>query len=108
MSGETKKFSWGPIASDPAVSLLDVMSEDLAKHLNHQDELSSSATINKEETMLQTGDVNIASDIDLDTSDDFLIAQMLQKQYDKEYDHVLHNVSSSSKVLQQRLFIGKG
>jgi hypothetical protein len=30
----------------------------------------------------------------LDTADDFLIAQMLQKQFDKEHDSALHCVST--------------
>ena len=29
------------------------------------------------------------------TTDDFLIAQMLQKQYDKEFDNALHKASTS-------------
>ena len=30
---------------------------------------------------------------ELDTADDFLIAQMLQKQFDKEHDSAIHYVS---------------
>ena len=35
--GAGKKFSWGPVAAAAPVSLADVMSEELANHLNKQE-----------------------------------------------------------------------
>ena len=91
---------WGPPASTPApVSLADVMSEELADHLQK-----------KELKLLGDGEVgeakadvpDIPPDVDFDTSDDLLIAQMLQKQFDKEYDEALakeeNHINQNSKV----------
>ena len=45
---------------------------------------------------------DIPPEVDLDTSEDLMIAQMLQKQFDKEYDSALgkeeRNMNSNSKV----------
>jgi hypothetical protein len=41
-------------------------------------------------------------ELELDTADDFLIAQMLQKQYDKEHDSALHYVSDVIRFYLQK------
>jgi hypothetical protein len=41
-------------------------------------------------------------ELELDTADDFLIAQMLQKQYDKEHDSALHYVSDVIRFFLQK------
>jgi len=91
---------WGvPAAPSSApISLAEVMSEELADHLQKKEfgeqEQSSPAVA------LPVPD--LPPDIDFDTSDDLLIAQMLQKQFDKEYDSQLskeeRNMNRNSKV----------
>uniref|UniRef100_A0A8C4RVW4 Serine/threonine-protein kinase RIO3 n=1 Tax=Erpetoichthys calabaricus TaxID=27687 RepID=A0A8C4RVW4_ERPCA len=63
-------------------SLTEVMSEQLAKHLQLEDELSAfpSTAVNNEP--LITGD-------NIDTSSDLLLAQMLQMEFDREFDSQL-------------------
>ena len=91
---------WGVTAapSSAPISLAEVMSEELADHLQKKEfgeqEQSSPAVA------LPVPD--LPPDIDFDTSDDLLIAQMLQKQFDKEYDSQLSkeekNMNRNSKV----------
>ena len=96
---------WGvaPAAEMTPVSLADVMSEELAdqlqkKEYKHVDEASVTAT-----GAVGGLDVpDIPPDIDFDTSDDAMIAQMLQKQFDREYDLALskeeRSLNRNSKV----------
>ncbi|MBN3292442.1 RIOK3 kinase, partial [Polypterus senegalus] len=74
------KNPWGaPHKETVPCSLTDVMSEQLAKHLQLEDELSAfpSTAVNNEP--LITGD-------NIDTSSDLLLAQMLQMEFDREFD----------------------
>jgi len=93
---------WG-VPSAPAtapISLADVMSEELA------DQLQKKEFQALEQTSPVVASANIVPDIppdvEFDTSDDLLIAQMLQKQFDREYDSALgkeeKNINRNSKV----------
>ena len=84
-SGQGSKCPWGaPKNPEPITSLEDVMSEQLASDLQ-----------TKEETKILKKDSDeippeLLKEIENEgTSDDFLIAQMLQMQFDKEYDQAL-------------------
>ena len=84
-SGQGSKCPWGaPKNPEPVTSLEDVMSEQLASDLQ-----------TKEETKILKKDSDeippeLLKEIENEgTSDDFLIAQMLQMQFDKEYDQAL-------------------
>jgi len=110
MDGEVKvPFAWGAVAAPPAPDLAEVMSEQLqlqSEQLAHQlqdkefgalqDVLPAKAL---EVEAVKTG---VPDPNDLDTSDDLLIAQMLQRQFDSEYDNALgkeeNQVNGSSKV----------
>jgi len=100
-------FAWGAVAAPPAPDLAEVMSEQLqlqSEQLAHQlqdkefgalqDVLPAKA---HEVEAVKTGVPD-----NLDTSDDLLIAQMLQRQFDSEYDNALgkeeNQVNGSSKV----------
>uniref|UniRef100_A0A8B9GZP9 Serine/threonine-protein kinase RIO3 n=1 Tax=Astyanax mexicanus TaxID=7994 RepID=A0A8B9GZP9_ASTMX len=62
----------------PPCSLADVMSEQLAKQLNDECTSSPSCT---------DGDLDLASiPQDADTSSDLMLAQMLQMEFDREFD----------------------
>jgi len=101
---DSKKFTWGAVAAVQPVSFADLMSEELADHLNQQ-ELSvlsgpdNSVTVD-EETNHNLEPTAVTTDVHL--SDDFLIAQLLQKQYDREFDQALHleedHLNGTSKV----------
>jgi len=97
MSAEKKKFSWGAVPATQSVSLSDVMSEELADHL-HKQEL---AVFGEPEHQPLQEHV-LPPESPSSTEDDFLIAQMLQKQYDKEFDVALdkeeNHMNGSSKV----------
>ena len=86
MNGETKKFSWGPVEAVSSVSLTEVMSEELAEHLNNL-ELGVVSSDNPESLNIEPVPTELSTD-----ADDFLIAQMLQKQYDREFDSALKQV----------------
>ena len=88
MSAEKKKFSWGAVPTTQSVSLSDVMSEELADHL-HKQEL---AVFGEPEHQPHQEHVLAPASPSSSTEDDFLIAQMLQKQYDKEFDVALNKV----------------
>jgi len=96
---EGKKFCWGAVQPEQGVSLADVMSEELAEHLNNQ-ELSSLAR--KDAQVPEYDSAAGAPMEEYGVADDFLIAQMLQKQYDKEFDDALQNeethLNGTSKV----------
>ena len=78
---------WATPASQPApVSLTEVMSEELAVQLQKKE----MKLLGDEGTEKARADVpDIPPDIDFDTSDDLVIAQMLQKQFDREHDMAL-------------------
>jgi len=88
MSETKKSFTWGAVQSAQPVSLADVMSEELAEHLTHQ-ELES--IVGKNEPCTDVEDFPDSTfEAEESTTDDFLIAQLLQKQFDKEFDENLH------------------
>jgi len=82
---------WGtlPPVNNTSVSLADVMSEELASELQKK-EFGALKDVNTVETADSTPDLPESELVeDEDTSADLLIAQMLQKQFDSEYDSVL-------------------
>ena len=114
VEAEKSKAAWGAPASPwgaapaptPAISLADVMSEELADQL-HKKELqlldqtppaAAAALVDVEQVPTQ----DFPAEVDFDTSDDLMIAQMLQKQFDREADEVLgkeeRNLNRNSKV----------
>ena len=83
------KSAWGKVANPAELySLEDVMSEQLANHLNEKESPSI-----KEETLLISEPILSVPDPLVDeitnTDNDFLIAQLLQLEMDKQYDELL-------------------
>lgn len=87
--------AWGKVLVPEAVSLDEVMSEQLATSLQLEEERAALPPQFKEEEVL-------IPTVDPDCSDDFLLAQMLQLEFDKEHDTVLRQeekkYNGSSKV----------
>ena len=88
------------------MSLADVMSEELAdqlqkKEYRHIDQAEAAPSPDTGAGSVDTGP-DIPPDIDYDTSDDAMIAMMLQKQFDKEADLQLakeeQSLNRNSKV----------
>jgi len=111
VEAEKSKAAWGAPASPwgaapapaPAVSLAEVMSEELADQLHKKelqllDQTPPAAAAVVEQAPTQ----DFPNEVDFDTSDDLMIAQMLQKQFDREADEVLgkeeRNLNRNSKV----------
>jgi len=94
-------FSWGaPAGPVQCVSLAEVMSEELASDLQKKEMKGISC---KTEATITATETPVEKHVDQDTTaDDFLIAQMLQKQFDKEYDTALSkeecHMNGESKV----------
>ena len=95
VEAEKRKVAWGGAgvswasvaAADTApVSLADVMSEELAHQLQNK-EIKCLESSKASEAVSAVADDDIPAQID--TSDDLMIAQMLQKQFDKEYNLAL-------------------
>jgi len=90
---------WGvPAAPASApISLAEVMSEELADHLQKKE-----FKVLEPPPPVTPAVPDIPPDVDYATSDDLLIAQMLQKQFDQEYDSALgkeeRNINRNSKL----------
>jgi len=90
---------WGvPAAPASApISLAEVMSEELADHLQKKE-----FKVLEPPPPATPAVPDIPPDVDYATSDDLLIAQMLQKQFDQEYDSALgkeeRNINRNSKL----------
>ena len=74
---------WAKVSTEASTSLQDVMSEQLASDLQAKEEG------NKSEANGALTDEELAKLLNEDTSDDLMIAQMLQMQFDREYDQAL-------------------
>ena len=74
---------WAKVSSEASTSLQDVMSEQLASDLQAKEEGT------KSEANGALTDEELAKLLNEDTSDDLMIAQMLQMQFDREYDQAL-------------------
>ena len=85
------KNPWGSASGAPAAapSLAEVMSEQLASDLQAKDIRQWPSHVGTEHTLPEKAFFD-AEDMkeDVDCQDDLLIAQMLQMQYDKEFDQV--------------------
>ena len=75
---------WAKVSNEAPTSLQDVMSEQLASNLQAKEMGNENSGGPK--TM---SDEELAKLLNEDTSDDLMIAQMLQMQFDKEYDQAL-------------------
>jgi hypothetical protein len=116
-----KKPAWNKIPQEPVkiMSLEEVMSEQLAKDLHDKECSTYENFVNSKQTPFDSGDSNLAREIEapfLDPSlvvdpaveeqlhNDFLIAQLLQLECDKEFDQILkgrenhHNQNSKVSV----------
>lgn len=81
VAAQTPKSPWGSVApAAPACSLADVMSEQLAKQLDDE---------NNEFPTLDDPAADLLSDEVCDTTSDLMLAQMLQMQFDREFDDQL-------------------
>ncbi|KAK2859807.1 hypothetical protein Q5P01_004427 [Channa striata] len=81
VTAETPKNPWGSASSSaPACSLVDVMSEQLAKQLDEENRVLPS---------LAEPGADLLSDELPDTTSDLMLAQMLQMQFDREFDDQL-------------------
>ncbi|XP_071369492.1 serine/threonine-protein kinase RIO3 isoform X2 [Centroberyx affinis] len=90
VTAETPKSPWGSVApAAPSCSLADVMSEQLARQLD--DENNAFPTLPDPGADLLSGE-------DTETTSDLMLAQMLQMQYDREFDTQLR--------LEERKFNG--
>ncbi|XP_041824793.1 serine/threonine-protein kinase RIO3 [Melanotaenia boesemani] len=79
---ETPKSPWGSVApAAPACSLTEVMSEQLARQLDEENNVFPSLS-DPGADLLQSDDVP-------DTTSDLMLAQMLQMQFDRESDNQL-------------------
>ncbi|KAM7390037.1 hypothetical protein PAMA_008284 [Pampus argenteus] len=80
---DTPKNPWGRTLAAPACSLADVMSEQLAKQLD--DENNAFPTLTDPGADLLLPDEGTGTD----TTSDLMLAQMLQMQFDREFDNQL-------------------
>ncbi|XP_029001978.1 serine/threonine-protein kinase RIO3 [Betta splendens] len=82
VAAETRKSPWGLAApAAPTCSLVDVMSEQLARQLDEEN--------NTLPTLAEPGADLLSSDEAPDTTSDLMLAQMLQMQFDREFDNQL-------------------
>ncbi|KAI3355540.1 hypothetical protein L3Q82_018370 [Scortum barcoo] len=82
VTAETPKSPWGSVApAAPACSLTDVMSEQLARQMEEEDHAFPAFTD-------PTADLLLSDEVS-DTTSDLMLAQMLQMQFDREYDSQL-------------------
>lgn len=82
VTAQTPKNPWGSLApAAPACSLADVMSEQLAKQLDEEN--------NAFPTLTDPGADLLLPDEGPDTTSDLMLAQMLQMQFDREFDNQL-------------------
>jgi RIO kinase 3 len=99
LAGGAPSTPWGVPADQGSapISLAEVMSEELADHLQKKE-----FKVLEQPSAVPPTVPDIPPDVDFDTSDDLLIAQMLQKQFDQEYDSALgkeeRNMNRNSKV----------
>ncbi|KAG7523598.1 serine serine/threonine-protein kinase RIO3 [Solea senegalensis] len=78
----TPKSPWGSLTVDaPACSLTDVMSEQLAKQLDDENEFPDLTE--------SVSDLLLSDETGADTTSDLMLAQMLQMQFDREFDDQL-------------------
>ncbi|XP_058473612.1 serine/threonine-protein kinase RIO3 isoform X1 [Solea solea] len=78
----TPKSPWGSVIVDaPACSLTDVMSEQLAKQLDDENEFPDLTE--------SVSDLLLSDETGADTTSDLMLAQMLQMQFDREFDDQL-------------------
>ena len=75
---------WAKVSNEATTSLQDVMSEQLASNLQAKEMGNEDS-----EGPKAMSDEELAKLLNEDTSDDLMIAQMLQMQFDKEYDQAL-------------------
>ncbi|XP_034041840.1 serine/threonine-protein kinase RIO3 isoform X2 [Thalassophryne amazonica] len=75
------KSPWGSVASVTPASLADVMSEELARQLDEENNSFLELTAPEADLLLD--------DRVSDTASDLMLAQMLQMQYDREFDDQL-------------------
>ncbi|XP_064652850.1 serine/threonine-protein kinase RIO3-like [Lineus longissimus] len=83
---------WGISPSNLPVSLQDVMSEELAKEIQREEEDKRVHVELREEIEIVNPEADLSEFLTSDaheTSDDLLLAQMLQHQFDKEHDDML-------------------
>ena len=113
-----KKNPWGiPSNPVPETSLSDVMSEQLASDLQAKDDRpeavakSACQAVSNEAGAEKLSDEDFAKMVadETDCKDDLVIAQMLQMQFDREYDQALGHQEShmnrGSKVRFQQKVI---
>ncbi|XP_071953400.1 serine/threonine-protein kinase RIO3-like [Antedon mediterranea] len=85
-----KSSPWG-ITAQPTVpcSLTTVMDEELAREYQKQEEVVDVSILDADKDNSDGISEFLTGDSDLDTSNDLLLAQMLQLEYDKEHDKLL-------------------
>ncbi|XP_054621056.1 serine/threonine-protein kinase RIO3 isoform X2 [Dunckerocampus dactyliophorus] len=81
VTAHTLKSPWGPAApAAPSCSLADVMSEQLARQLDEENQMFPS--------LIDPAGLLLSDDAP-DTASDLMLAQMLQMQFDREFDDQL-------------------
>ncbi len=104
-----RKSAWGavPAAAPPAASLADVMSEQLASEMAKEEETkarkaSSESEASKPDDAVDAETLAAIAAASDDTTDDLMIAQMLQDQFDRDYDAAIaseeRHANKESKV----------
>ncbi|KAM4533321.1 serine/threonine-protein kinase RIO3 [Odontesthes bonariensis] len=82
VTAEIPKSPWGSVApAPPACSLTEVMSEELARQLDEENNVLPALS--------DPGADLLLSDEGPDTTSDLMLAQMLQMQFDREFDSQL-------------------
>lgn len=97
MSTSTAVFSpWKKLSPDvvqqPVVNLGDIMSEELAQSLQSREEQEFEKQFAKSTTSASAEEASkdpMEQFDELDCSNDFLLAQYLQMEFDKEHDRIL-------------------
>lgn len=77
------KCAWGQNASVVPCSLTSVMDEEIAKELQRKENVLAGCTIQEISSSI---DVTLEGGTSADTVSDFMLANMLQHQYDQEHD----------------------
>ena len=86
---------WVQVLSKPDASSPKAAASNVPSSVASSDLTSSAPSSDLVSSAASSGFPDIPPDVDFDTSDDLMIAQMLQKQFDKEYDLALANEEKS-------------
>lgn len=96
----SSKCPWATPQNTMSCSLADVMSEQLAKELQLEEEAAAFPEVAVVDGPFISGE-------NIDTSSDLMLAQMLQMEFDREYDAQLRREEKNSMEIAKFLFLLK-